>query len=81
MTEKKYQVKLKIEIATPLHVNAENAQDAIDKAHELFCAMDDLELLDAVQGGQYIYEAWLDTRKKLTDKEIEQMREGQEGKE
>ena len=47
--EKKYQVKLKIEIATPLHVNAEHAQDAIDKAHELFCAMDDLELLDAVQ--------------------------------
>ena len=36
MTEKKYQVKLKIEIATPLHVNAENAQEAIDKAHELF---------------------------------------------
>ena len=79
--EKKYQVKLKIEIATPLHVNAENEQEAIDKAHELFCAMDDLELLDAVQGGQYIYEAWLDTRKKLTDKEVEKMREGQEGKE
>lgn len=85
-----YQIKVHISFGFPIRrVQAEDEQEAVDKAHEIIIAMDDFELLELIKGAQYRYDAFQYTcnafkskkPKKYTDKEVEKMREGQEGKE
>ena len=79
--EKEYQIIVNVRFGLPCRIRAENRQEATDKAHEILMAMDDLELLDLIDGAQFQYDAYWDTRKKFSEKEVEKMREGQEGKE
>lgn len=81
---REYQIVVNISFGLPVRVLAEDGKEATDKAHEILMSLDDLELLDLIDGAQYQYDAYWDTRKKYTDKETkrtEKMREGQEGKE
>ena len=79
--EKEYQIIVNTRFGLPCRIRAENRQEATDKAHEILMAMDDYELLELIDGCQFQYDAYWDTRKKFSEKEVEKMREGQEGKE
>lgn len=78
---KEYQIRVNISFGLPLRIRAESGQEATDRAHEILMAMDDYELLELIEGAQFKYDAYWDTRKKFSEKEVEKMREGQEGKE
>ena len=78
---KEYQIIVNMRFGLPCRIRAENRQEATDKAHEILMAMDDYELLELIDGCQFQYDAYWDTRKNLSEKEVEKMREGQEGKE
>ena len=78
--EKEYQIIVNMRFGLPCRIRAENRQEATDKAHEILMAMDDYELLELIDGCQFQYDAYWDTRKKVSEKEVEKMREGQEGK-
>lgn len=78
---KEYQIRVNISFGLPVKVHAENGQEATDRAHEILMSLDDLEILDLINGAQFKYDAYWDTRKVFTEKEVEKMREEQEGKE
>lgn len=68
--EKEYQIIVNMRFGLPCRIRAENRQEATDKAHEVLMAMDDYELLELIDGCQFQYDAYWDTRKNIK-KEVE----------